>query len=60
MKRVTEESKKRILEMISTPGIEIEDISQELELDPETIIDILSDEYLKYDLDQGRRMCCRF
>ena len=60
MKEISEETKKLIFDMIETPGMEIEDISKELGLDQETIMKILSDEYQKYNLDQGRRLCCRF
>ncbi len=57
---VSEEVKKEIFQLISTPGIEIEDISKKTNLDSETILNILSEEYLKCDLDHGRRLCCRF
>jgi len=30
------------------------------ELNYEEIMKILSDEYLKHNLDYGRRLCCRF
>jgi predicted transcriptional regulator len=55
-----EEIKKEIFELISTPGIEIEDIVEKMNLDYEEVMKILSDEYLKHNLDYGRRMCCRF
>ena len=63
---VTEEIKKEIFRLISTPGIEVEEIPKEINdsfntnLDYEQIIQILSDEYLKNNLDYGRRLCCRF
>lgn len=57
---VSEEVKKEIFQLIATPGIEIEDISKKTNLDHDTILEILSDEYLKCDLDHGRRLCCRF
>ncbi|MHA1272157.1 MAG: hypothetical protein ACTSQP_04945 [Promethearchaeota archaeon] len=59
-KNISEEMKKEIFELIAKPGIEIEDISKKTGLDYEIIMKILSDEYLKYNLDYGRRMCCRF
>ncbi|MGQ4873267.1 MAG: hypothetical protein ACP6IY_04250 [Promethearchaeia archaeon] len=57
---ISEELKKEIFELIAKPGIEIEDISKKTGLDYEIIMKILSDEYLKHNLDYGRRMCCRF
>ncbi|MFX1338112.1 MAG: hypothetical protein ACFFDK_05855 [Promethearchaeota archaeon] len=57
---VTEELKKEIFELISTPGVEIQDIAEKLNIDYEKVMKILCDEYLKYNLDYGRRMCCRF
>jgi len=57
---VSEEIKKEIFELISTPGVEIEEIAEKLNLDYDQVMKILSDEYLKHNLDYGRRMCCRF
>jgi len=57
---ISEEVKKEIFNLISTPGIEIEDIIEKVNLDCETIMNILSEEYLKHDLNHGRRLCCRF
>ncbi len=57
---VTEEIKKEILQLISTPGVEIQDIAEKLNLNYEKVMKVLSDEYLKHNLDYGRRMCCRF
>ncbi len=57
---ISEEVKKEIFDLISTPGIEIEDISEKVNLDCDTIMNILSEEYLKHDLNHGRRLCCRF
>ena len=57
---VSEEVKKEIFQLIATPGIEIEDISKKTNLDHETILKILSEEYFKCNLDHGRRLCCRF
>jgi hypothetical protein len=59
-KEVSEEIKEKIFELISTAGVEIEDIVKEVGLDYDTIMEILSEEYLRYDLDHGRRMCCKF
>ncbi|MFX1500866.1 MAG: hypothetical protein ACFFDH_07880 [Promethearchaeota archaeon] len=56
---VSEEVKKEIFQLIATPGIEIEDISKKTNLDHETILNILSEEYMKCNLDYGRRLCCR-
>ena len=63
---ISEEVKNEIFRLISTPGVEIEDIPDKVnkvyksELDYEEVMKILSDEYLKHNLDYGRRLCCRF
>ena len=57
---VSEEIKQTIFRLISEPGVEIEDIAKKVQLDREIVMKILSDEYAKNDLDQGRRLCCRF
>ena len=57
---ISEESKKEILKLISTPGIEIEDIVKKVNLDYDIIMNFLSDEFLKHNLEYGRRICCRF
>ncbi|MFW9865582.1 MAG: hypothetical protein ACFFEN_05720 [Candidatus Thorarchaeota archaeon] len=57
---ISEQTKKEILKLISTPGIEIEDIVKKVNLDYDSIMNFLSEEYLKHNLDYGRRLCCRF
>ena len=63
---ISEEVKTEIFRLVSTPGVEIEDIpdrvnkAYKIELNYEEIMKILSDEYLKHNLDYGRRLCCRF
>ena len=57
---VNEETKKEIFRLISVPGIEIEEIAERVNLDYDTVMKILSDEYLRNNLDYGRRLCCRF
>ena len=57
---VSEEVKQTIFRLIAEPGVEIEDIIKKVELDREIVMKILSDEYSRNDLDQGRRLCCRF
>ena len=57
---VSEEVKKEIFQLIATPGIDIEEISKKTNLDQDTILKILSEEYLKCNLDHGRSLCCRF
>lgn len=57
---VSEESKKEILKLISTPGVEIEDIVKKVGLDYSLIMNFLSDEFLKHNFEYGRRICCRF
>ncbi|MFX0187149.1 MAG: hypothetical protein ACFE8A_05380 [Candidatus Hodarchaeota archaeon] len=57
---VNEDVKKEIFRLISTPGIEIEDIVKKLNLEYDKVMKILENEYLKSNLDYGRRLCCRF
>ena len=59
-KNISENVKKQIFRLISIPGMEIEDIAEEVNLDCDIVIKTLSDEYLKHDLSHGRRLCCRF
>ncbi len=63
---VSKEVKSEIFKLVSKVGIQIEDIPTiinnefETDLDYERVMNILSDEYLKHNLDYGRRLCCRF
>ena len=57
---LSEEMKEEILNLISTPGIEIEDIVKKVNLEYDIIMNFLSEEYLKHNFDYGRRLCCRF
>jgi hypothetical protein len=57
---VSEDIKKEILKLICQPGVQIEDIVKIVDLDYDKVMDILSNEYLKTNLDHGRRLCCRF
>ena len=63
---ISEEVKKEIFRLVCIPGIEIEHIPEKVnkdyntQLDYEKVMEILSNEYLKHDLDYGRRLCCRF
>ncbi len=57
---VSEEAKREILKLISTPGVEIEEIVKKVKLDYDIIMNFLSDEFLKHNLDYGRRICCRY
>ena len=63
---ISEEMKEEIFRLISTPGIEVEEIPIQInqkfnsDLDYETVMKILADEYMKYNLNFGRRLCCRF
>ena len=57
---ISEEIKKEIFKLISIPGMEIEDVVKKLNLDYDKIMDILSNEYLRNNLDYGRSLCCRF
>ena len=66
IEEISKEIKNEIFRLISTPGVEIEDIPDrvnkvyEAELNYEDVMKILSDEYFKHNLDYGRRLCCRF
>ena len=66
MNEISCEIKERIFQLVSTPGVEMEDIPGIINkdfnsnYDYETIMTLLSDEYLKHNLDYGRRLCCRF
>ena len=63
---ISEDVKKEIFRLVCIPGTEIEDISDiinkdyDTQLDYEKVMEILSNEYLKHNLDFGRRLCCRF
>ncbi|MDX1797583.1 MAG: hypothetical protein R3255_02935 [Candidatus Lokiarchaeia archaeon] len=56
---ITEEIKKKICQLISTPGNDIEEIAKKVNLDYDTVKEILSEEYYKCNLEYGRRLCCR-
>jgi hypothetical protein len=56
---VSEEVIRKICKLISTPGYDIEEIAKKVNLDYETVKEILSDEYFKCNLEYGRRLCCR-
>jgi hypothetical protein len=63
---ISEVVKEEILRLIAIPGLEVSDIPDKVnnkygtKLDTEQVMNILSDEYLKHNLDLGRRLCCRF
>ena len=63
---LSDEIKKEIFRLVATPGVEVEDIPckvnevYKINIDYEEVMKILSDEYLKHNLDYGRRLCCRF
>ena len=56
---VSEEAKREILKLISTPGVEIEDIVEKVKIDYDILMNFLSDEFLRHNLYYGRRICCR-
>jgi hypothetical protein len=66
IEQLSTEIKNEIFRLVSSPGVEIEDIPAQLkesfkiEINYEEIMAFLSDEYLKHNLDFGRRLCCRF
>ena len=53
---VSEEIKKEIFRLISQPGMQIEDIAKKVNLDYDSVMEILSEEYLRKDLNYGRRL----
>ncbi len=57
---IEETTKQLIFKMINTPGVEIDDIAKKLNLEREKVLTILADEYLRYDLNSGRRLCCKY
>ena len=57
---ITTELKEKIFKLISTPGVDIQDIVDKTGIDYDSVMKLLGDEYLKHNLDFGRRMCCRF
>jgi len=63
---MSEDIKKEIFRLVCIPGIEIEQIPEivnkdyNTQLDYEKVMEILSEEYMKHNLDYGRRLCCRF
>lgn len=64
--QISKEIKDEIFRLVSTPGVEIEDIPDKInnafkiKLNYEEVMEFLSNEYLKHNLDYGRRLCCRF
>ena len=56
---VSEEIKQEIFKLICIPGMEIEEIARKLNLDHKMVSKILADECMKYDLNHGRRLCCK-
>ena len=56
---IGEEIKKKICQLISIPENDIEEIAKKVNLDYETVKEILSDEYFRCNLEYGRRLCCR-
>lgn len=63
---ISTEMKMEIFKLMSTPGIEVNDVPAMINhkfgsnLSYETLMEFLTDEYLKHDLNHGRRLCCRF
>ena len=63
---ISDQIKKEIFKLISTPGIEIDEIAEKVNsaynsnLNYDKVMNILSEEFFKHNLDYGRRLCCRF
>ena len=66
VKEIEDHVKQEIFNLVCKPQIQIEDIPKIIngkyntDYDYETVLKILTDEYLKHDLNYGRRLCCRF
>jgi hypothetical protein len=60
-----EEITKEICKLICIPGIEMTEIPDKInsmfhtDLSYEEVLDLLSTEYMKNDLNHGRRLCCK-
>ena len=63
--QISAEMKEEIYNLMSTPGIEVNDVLTKIndkfgsELDYDTLMEFLSDEYYRCNFDHGRRLCCR-
>lgn len=60
VKNLNKETKQQIFKMMATPGVAIEDIAEKFNLEYEDLMKFLEKEYMKHNLDYGRRLCCRF
>lgn len=63
--QISAEMKAEIYNLMSTPGIEVNEVLTTINhkfgsnLDHETLMEFLSDEYYRCNFDHGRRLCCR-
>ena len=63
--QISDEMKAEIYKLMSTPGVEVNDVLTTINdkfgsnLDDETLMEFLSDEYYRCNFDHGRRLCCR-
>lgn len=66
VQEISTEMKSEIFKLMSTPGIEVNEVPDIVNhkfgsnLSYENLMEFLADEYLKHDLNYGRRLCCRF
>ena len=63
--QISNEMKTEIYKLMCTPGIEVNDVPSIINrkfgsnLNYENLIEFLSEEYYRCDLDHGRKLCCR-
>ena len=63
--QISTEMKAEIYKLMCTPGIEVNDIPTIINgkfgsnLNFEKLMEFLSEEYYRCDLDHGRKLCCR-
>ena len=65
VQEISTEMKTEILKLMSTPGIEVNDVPKIVNhkfgsnLSYETLMEFLAEEYYRCNLDHGRKLCCR-
>ena len=65
VQEISTEMKTEIFKLMSTPGIEVNDVPEivnqkfESNLNYETLMEFLAEEYYRCNLDHGRKLCCR-
>ena len=63
--QISTEMKAEIYKLMCTPGIEVDEVPILINrkfgsnLNYDTLMEYLSEEYYRCDLDHGRKLCCR-